>query len=425
MDKRLEECVNYFRSRPVYQTVFQKVWDKAVSLGHFGGRVACSGLSAEEKEQLEGFFQKSFRNQNTIIISAALMQKALDNSRFAGLDWQTILEAYFGEAMVGRKEQKQRQLDEREQFFAQFISENETNGSRWLQKVLQEQSAGYQLLMKQYQEDQAKLEEILKLVLAASGQLPADQGACAALPVFAAQVTGNPHYFDEGTVAGHLLELFILEHFSLEREEGFSEPEWKNRIRYQAGILKDDLSNYTLAYGIQGKQRGGALHDGICGFYRLKEPVQCTLFTLGRLEDAWGNHVIYVVENPAVFSVLISRYPEISLVCTNGQPRLASLVLLDFLAKHSILRYAGDFDPEGLVIARNLKQRYGNRMEYWGYQAESYYKSMSEVILDEKRLKKLDKVTDEELQEVVKAMRQEKRAAYQEAMVEFAYQVDS
>ena len=93
----------------------------------------------------------------------------------------------------------------------------------------------------------------------------------------------------------------------------------------------------------------------------MRETLQCTLQTLYRLERVSGGEDVYVVENPAVFAALVSRYPEQAFVCTNGQLRLSALILLDLLSRDSRLHYAGDYDPEGLGIAQRLKDRYGSR----------------------------------------------------------------
>ena len=50
--------------------------------------------------------------------------------------------------------------------------------------------------------------------------------------------TGNPHYFDEGKTGEKLLFNYLGErNFDL-KQEGLSRAEYKNRIYYEAGILK-------------------------------------------------------------------------------------------------------------------------------------------------------------------------------------------
>ena len=101
-----------------------------------------------------------------------------------------------------------------------------------------------------------------------------------------------------------------------------------------------------------------------------------------------------------------------------GQPRLATLLLLDFLKEKHSFYYHGDFDPEGLLIAQRLKERYGERLRLWNYRADWYERYLSDVNLSEVRMRKLEKVYLPELLEVKMQMQKRKRAAYQEAMLD-------
>ena len=159
-------------------------------------------------------------------------------------------------------------------------------------------------------------------------------------------------------------------------------------------------------------------HEGLEGFCKRQEPVRLTLQTTGNLKRVAGKeNRVYIVENPAVFSVLLDRYPEKAFVCGNGQLNLATYILLDKLAESTKLYYTGDYDPEGLLIAQNLKQRYGEILTLWNYDVEWYKRYCTDRILKETRIKKLEKIVLPELQELKKTMQIEKKAAYQEAML--------
>ena len=151
-----------------------------------------------------------------------------------------------------------------------------------------------------------------------------------------------------------------------------------------------------------------------------REPLHLTLMTLGRLAQVGprtGKRV-HIVENPAVFAVLASAWPEAAILCGNGQIRLATLVLLDLFDESIEFWYAGDYDPEGLLIAQKLKERYGERLRLWQYRREFYEKYRSDVEISDRSLKKLDRIYWEELQEIKQALGRQKKAAYQEAMME-------
>lgn len=418
----LEECMLYFKARPVYKKLFLKMRDKYAGFGHFGGTAMLTSLSREEKSQLGGFFQRDYTSNKTITISADLMKKCLESSKFAGLTWELILETYFGEPLQVKKEIELAESKRREDYFAEILeSISDESGREWLRSILEEKKEGYLLITQLYKESPEELRSILTYVTTGIAKLKVfqDKKQKELLAVFSANVTGNPHYFDEGKTGEKLLFNYLGErNFDL-KQEGLSRAEYKNRIYYEAGILKDEVSNDALAYGIHGWKPDGGLHEGIEGFLENREPVKLTLQTIGRLEKVCGqSSQVYVVENPAVFSVLIREYPQRTVICGNGQLRLAVLILMDKFSCDTVFWYAGDFDPEGLLIAQKLKVRYGERLKLWKYEADLYETYLSEVELSDRRMKKLEQVSVQELQEIREAMYKKRRSAYQESMME-------
>ena len=422
MENLMEQCLEYFRNRPVYRKLFAKVRGKYESLGHFGGTVTLTGLTVQEKQELGGFLQKDYTENKTVSVSAASLEKALKSSRFAQLNWEEILETYYGEALVGKKEQKLLETKRCEDFWGRILESCPNDFvSEFLREVLMQKKEGYLFLMQQYKEDKEELKKLLKNFTEAVTALAVlkETGKKELLPVFAAASTGNPHYFDEGTTAEKLLSLYLRWRFDTEKQVGLSKAEYKKKLYFEAGILKDELSNDVLVYGIRAWRKDGSVHEGIDGFFRCREVMKLTLKTLGSLEVISGTEKhVYVVENPSVFSSLLDKYPDSTFVCGNGQLTLAVFVLLDKLAEHHILYYAGDFDPEGLQIAANIKYRYKEKVVLWNYRPELYEKYSSDVILNERRLKKLEKIEERELKEIKELMRSRKRAAYQETMLE-------
>lgn len=430
-ERLLEECTSYFLARPVYKKLFEKFRNKYAGLGHFGGSVTLTGLSAGDKRQLGGFMQRDYAENKSVTVSAALMEKALSSSRFEGLRWEEILESYFGEPLTAKKEQKRREKEAEELFFQKILESEDADpdGCSWLMRLREEHGSGYGVLMQQYREDPAALGRMLRNVLHAIAALPfagedhPENGADSSkkrmsLPVFAAAVTGDPHYFDRNTAAERLLFSFIESRYSETGKSELSRIEYKKRLYYEAGLLQDELSNDVTVSGMRAWRRDGTLHPGIEGFYICREPVRLTLQTLGGLSGVQAeNGTIYVVENPSVFSYLAAQHPERTLICGNGQLKMAVLVLMDLLSKENVFYYAGDYDPEGLLIAQRLKKRYGEKLHLWQYEVTWYEKYHSDVTLSEERLKKLDGICLEELQQLADAIRGTEKAAYQEAML--------
>lgn len=430
----LEECVSYFKERKSYDVLFLKMREKYISLGRFGGTVTLNGLETEDWQQLGGFFQKNFWGRRTITISAAAMEKALENSRFSGLNWENILQAYFGEELISQKERKLSEQQEKERYFTEVLEATaEGPGKLWLEKVLQTQGEGNLLLIKNYKENPDYLRKVLEQVLKAILQLPffmeeqptasiqtiSRQSEKVLLAVFAAKTTGDPHFFDTGTLGEQLLIAFlksVMLDFNIGKRICAEE---KASLFYEAGLLIDDLSNFTLAYGIHAWTRDGKVHEGVEGFWSRREPILLTLMNLGSFGSVGttGRRNVYIVENPAVFSVLIGEWRDATIICGNGQIRLATFTLLDLFDDKTTFYYAGDFDPEGLQIAQRLKERYQERLQLWNYHKEYYEKYKSGVEITERSLRKLDKIYLKELQEMKSVLLKEKKAVYQEAML--------
>lgn len=93
---------------------------------------------------------------------------------------------------------------------------------------------------------------------------------------------------------------------------------------------------------------------------------------------AKGNKV-WIVENSSVCSTIVDEVPGAPVICTHGQFRVASWVLLDFLVEAGChFYYSGDLDPEGISMAHRLKDRYQNQATFWRMGLDSYIKSLSD-----------------------------------------------
>lgn len=421
----LQECLKYFKERSVYRKLFEKMKEKYESLGRIGGKVVLTGLSPVDKMQLGGFLQKDYTENKSVTISAEVFEACLSTSKFAGISLEELLKAYFDRELVVKKEERKKENEKKDLFFKHILDECEGRYSaQWLQNTLEEHTKGYEILIQKYNSEPEKLYGILKTVLSVAEKVLTEREKNLIvqkelLAVFAAKTTGDPHYFDRGTTAEKLLLAVLSTYLAEEKDEELSVSERQNQIFYRAGILKDDLSNDTLVYGIHAWKQDGRLHEGIEGFLHEKEPIRLTLRTIGNLKCVCAEQKnIYVFENPSVFAVFVKKYPKCSAICVNGQPRLAVLVLLDFLKEEHIFYYNGDFDPEGLLIAQRLKERYEKSCYLWKYETKWYKKYLSNVELSEARIKKLEKVYLPELQELKVCMQEKKKAAYQETMLD-------
>lgn len=420
----ISEAVEYFKKKPVYEKLFKEFKKKYESHGKIGGIAVLIGLSTGDKEDISNFLMKDFTSEEEVRVSAKSFEKALQKSRFSSLTTLDILSHYFGIKLRTNKEKSEEDVGKRAEYLAELTGyTDKAYIKEWLTEVFCTGASGAVVIARSYNADKNELKIILQKLIKAIPLLPYFQGGKKKelLAVFAAQAAGNPHFFDDNTLAGNLLTAFLRDYFRFGYEDDLSEAENRSNVLFKAGLIKDTLSNDVIAYGIRGRCVDGSLHQGMEGFLHQKEPVKLSLLTLANLEETFTNSVdrrIYILENPAVFSILISRFPEKAFICSYGQIRRAVFMLLDLFDKNTVFSYAGDFDPEGLLIAERLKKRYGERLTFWKYEPEMYLKYMSEAKLTKQRIKKLDGVRDATLLKIAELMREEGRAAYQESMLE-------
>ena len=420
----INEAVEYFKKKPVYEKLFNEFKKKYESHGKIGGIAVLTGLSTGDKEDISSFLMKDFTSEEEVRVSAKLFEKALLKSRFSSLTTLDIITHYFGIKLRTNKEKSEENEGKRAEYLAELTGyTDKAYIKEWLTGVFCTGADGAVVIARSYNADKNELKIILQKLIKAIPMLPYFQGGKKKelLAVFAAQAAGNPHFFDDNTLAGNLLTAFLRDYFRFGYEDYLSEAENRSNVLFKAGLIKDTLSNDVIAYGIRGKCVDGSLHQGMEGFLNQKEPVKLSLLTLANLEETFTNSVdrrVYIVENPAVFSILTSRFPEKAFICSYGQIRRAVFMLLDLFDKNIVFSYAGDFDPEGLLIAERLKKRYGDRLAFWKYESEMYIKYMSEEKLTKQRIKKLDGVRDAALLKIAELMREEGRAAYQESMLE-------
>ncbi|MGH2918159.1 MAG: DUF2399 domain-containing protein, partial [Solirubrobacteraceae bacterium] len=121
------------------------------------------------------------------------------------------------------------------------------------------------------------------------------------------------------------------------------------------GVLCDELSSTVLTVGLPGDGSATGRILAAAG----REPVWLTLRQLVRCPPQWhGLDTVLVVENPSVLAFAADGRRCPPLVCTNGQPRAATMTLLRAMAAAGVeLRHHGDFDWPGLTIGNVLHRR--------------------------------------------------------------------
>jgi uncharacterized protein (TIGR02679 family) len=277
---------------------------------------------------------------------------------------------------------------------------------------------GYQIALREYESDPDAAKTLIKNVGKALMVLYKMDGEERLLAVFAADISGNPHYFDRGTVSSQLLTHAVC--FWRAYDLPQNAYEWRECMQ-EVGIIPDNISSMVHAFGVKLYTEDG-LHPACEAYNARKEPFVLTAENMRAITGAKaGADNVYVVENEMVFLYLVENLKEtdVTLLCTSGQLRVASFQLLDHLAKSgSLIWYSGDTDPEGMDIADRLWRRYQDIFHIWRMSADDYEKAMSEEMLSDRRLAKLGRLKNPVLMSTAENMLKEKRAGYQENILE-------
>lgn len=275
---------------------------------------------------------------------------------------------------------------------------------------------GYQTVIREYGRDREKTEKLLKTVGKALLLLEDIRETEEEYPlaVFSAGISGNPHYFDQGTTAGQLLVHGMC--YAAQTDYPENAHQWRELL-LSGGIVPDNISSIVHIYGLRLQVRG-EWHPAYDAFCRRQEPCAVTMENLQELTavQPTGDKV-YIVENEMVFSYLLKHLEQkkVTLLCTSGQLRSAAVKLIPFLLDSGAeIYYSGDTDPDGIRIADRLWKKYGDRIHVWRMSEEDYVKSLSEEEIGNVSIKKLETVENPVLRKTAKEVRKKKRAGYQE-----------
>lgn len=414
-------CADFFRKRHGYQRAFGVMYKKWKQYGRTAGVIKIENPSQEEQETLEMFFGKEF-SKEIIRFTMAEFEGALKETRFGTVTMGELLAEYFKEELITNKEQKNRENQRKEQFFQELCETaantfgKESGSYLWLSCIANQKKFGYYLILKEYMKEPENGKWQVESVCRALESLKNRQEI--RLAVLGAEVTGNPHEYDRNTVVGKLLiQALSCIHGNMKCKSA----EDILMLYYAAGIKPDDISSFTTVYGIHFYTDEGE-HLAYQNFIEKGEPFVVTLFNLGRIQRADAkNKKVFAIENQMVFSHLCEGLEgkEVALICTSGQVKTASLILLDMLREAGCrIFYSGDFDPEGIEIAERLVTRYPECVRPWYMMKADYDLAISDKDISKGRLNKLKKIKSSCLLEVKTAILDQKKAGYQEKLLE-------
>lgn len=410
-----------FKDEPGFLKLFHLFKEKYRSLGRIGGTVSLRSFNKEELQSIAGFLgqplDKLLQKGSLALLD---FEKELTHTGFAQYNLHQLLEEVLQETILTKKEEAALKEKEENQFI-HALQEVIPAGKWWLEWV-KGRTSDTRWFWSYFQENKEELFEHVILVSKAFTSLPKD-GEFERLPVFSQKITGNPHYFDNNGIGEKLLLHWMYVDQVLHGNSELSPPKnagEKNELLAEYGIMLDDLWNFVTCQGLLAS-KDNKVHPMWQAAVTTETVMNVPMKELAKMERIWpaAGTKVWIVENSSVCSTLMDAAPSAAIVCTHGQIRLAGWQLLDKLVQSNCtLYYSGDIDPEGLVIADKLKERYKEQLVLWRMDREAYELSLSNEDISE-RLAKLNRIKNPELNDVISMMRKVKRAGYQEGLLSY------
>ena len=417
----MKESLNLINSNNIYKKIFLEVYSKYKKYGKITGSFTLKAATTEERQILFNFDSKALTEGKAKIKCSTV--RDLFNRKLKEYSFEELLVKVVGKELKTNKEIKDEEKNQEEKFYDDILKACDNGiGRQWFLEVLDKKKYGYNIIIRKYKSDKEinKLEELNKriiLTINSLNKLPYLNNGYENIALFSAVNTRDSHFFDNDKFTGRLFIKAIS--FILNKDDPKDINEI-NELYYEVGILKDEISNHTTIYGLNAFNIDSSEVKAVNSFNLWKEPLQISISNLLKIDYFEAiNNTVFIFENPAVFhKILKVNGDNISLICTSGQLNLSSYILLNKIRNLKNIYYAGDFDPEGLMIAYKIKKRYKDKVKFLNYTRESYINTMSNNIIEEKSMSQLNKINCIELDEVIRELRINKRAAYQELLID-------
>lgn len=385
--------LEYFKTKEL-TPLFEAIKEKYIKKSEIKGVVSVFITNDKEIKEIEMFLRNNkYLNIGVNKIKINDINKALEKSKYSEYNIYDILCFLYGDIVtkqnvIDRKNNKDNILLNEfinyfnNKFVINLVNENRKNIISMLNK------------------DKELIYNIIKAII----NLPSTPTL---LNVFSANITKDPHYFDLDTKNSNLFLKYLAIYKGMKyTNTRVSKIELLNSVN----IIIDNFSNTVLTLNIRGCDYLDILAD-------RKEAVILNLNNINNLNNLYSlSKKILIVENPSILNDLIKLNTNIGVIVTNGNPNLAIYSLIDKLTNQE-LYYNGDFDPEGLLIADKLKERYPD-LQLLFYDISYFKKSISDKVISDSRIKKLNNLKCSDLLVVKEEILRTKSVGYQEKLID-------
>lgn len=395
-----KELAEYLKSKKGLDRLFGKLREKYISLGVHSGSIYIDSITEIESVDIGNLLGKKIEQGSSIKTSFKEITKKIEQGRFAGFDWEELFKYYFKDRVISKKDQREISSNEESAFFKKLLDNNSTNQYvGYMRSIIEEKSDIYKIMRTKYRKDKDELEKEFASILKLLNNIPK---APISLPVFAS-VTGNPHYLDFNKSESNL---FFRVLSSIKNTEYPKSPQDRAALLSEINVYMDPISNFVITYKLTGDSILEELN-------KRNQVVNLNLLNINHIENIdTQNKKVFIFENPSILNTLMDL--NVPMIITSGIPNLALYRLLEKLSMNgNEMYYNGDFDPEGLLIAEKLKQRYP-KLKLFCYDQTDYEMAASQEEINSSRLKKLDSIMTPELSKIKDILLKEKLAGYQE-----------
>ncbi len=390
----MTEYSKYFKDKNGYDRFIKKLYQKYQSLGKFIGTIKLDNLNAEEAYALSQLFGENYKSGDDIKLSIRQFLKIMDRSKFKNFDIATLVQEYLNVPLLTNKELKSNLINKEDKFYQELVQDDLK-----LKKIINRDNL---FIHQRYIKNKDSLKKDLINVINLINNLPKERTM---ISLFSATYTKNPHYLDLDTNTSNLFINFLS---CLDNIDYPNTREDKIKLLYKHNIEMDNLSNYVLTYNLLSSRESINELSKETLILNIKNILNTSLFD-SKLKK------VFVFENPSILTKILSLNIDVSVIISGGFPNNAVYLLIDKLIENgNKIYYNGDFDPEGLIIAYKLKNKYQDKLQLFCYDKIDYERCKSNNFISNSRLNKMEKIDDDNLNIIKNLLLENKLAAFQE-----------
>lgn len=395
-----KELANYFKSKKGLDRLMIKLRDKYVSLSRISGTVVLSDITKVECVDIGNVLGKRLSEGSTIKVSFKELTRRINEGKYHDFEWQEMLNYYFDEVLLTKKERSNILKDEEFLFFEKLYDDNKNClYINEIKEMIANNDVINRIVRHKYLKNKNELKKELENIFLLLDNIPS---SLTSLAVYAS-ITGNPHYLDLNKGKCYLFLKILANLKGVNYQDNI---EGRISVLSEINVYTDPVSNFVITYKLCGNEILDELNN-------KNEVVNLNLLNLNNLDcvdTSCGK--VFIFENPSILTSLLELM--VPIVITSGIPNVSLYSLLDkLISSGNKLFYNGDFDPEGLIIAEKLKKRYPT-IELFCYGVDDYNCALGKEKISNSRLKKLEKIDTAELLLIKELILENSLAGYQE-----------